>query len=144
MKKIVRIIKGPMFDGRCEFKTVEIINARVFLVLMVIFTLVGCATTGSLTVPQKGSSDLLNFLIDGKTTRADVVMTLGQPSGRFEKDKILTYRLGFESKNNCYYLVEREVPTNANWSTWRQAKYSLVLMFDEYGVLLKHSLVEVN
>lgn len=107
---------------------------------MLVLTLVGCATA----LPLKGRADLLNFLADGKTTRADVITTLGQPSGRFENDKILTYRLGFESENNGYYLVERETDPSRGWPTWRLAKYSLVLCFDDAGVLRKHSLVEVN
>ena len=108
--------------------------AALFLAL----TLVGCAT-----VPLKGRADLLDFLADGKTTREEVVLKLGQPSGKFERENILTYRLGFEPKNKGYCLVEREAQPDG-WPTWLRAKYSLVLVFDETGVLRKHTLVEVN
>ena len=101
--------------------------------------LVGCATTA----PLKGRADLLDFLADGKTTREEVALKLGQPSGKFERENILTYRLGFEPKNKGYYVVEREAHPEG-WPTWLRAKYSLVLVFDETGVLRKHSLVEVN
>ena len=101
-------------------------------------TLVGCAT-----VPLRGRADLLDFLADGKTTREEVVLKLGQPSGRFERENIITYRLGYEPKNNGYYLVEREAQPDG-WPTWLRAKYSLVLVFDDKGVLRQHSLVEVN
>ncbi len=108
-------------------------------VWLVVVVLAGCASA-----PPKGQAGLLRFLTDGRTTREDVIVALGQPSARFEKEKVLTYRLGYEPKNHGYYLVEREPPTESGWSTWRQAKYSLVLVFDDAGVLRKHSLVEVN
>lgn len=101
--------------------------------------LAGCATAP----PLKGRSDLLVFLADGRTTSQEVIVTLGQPSGRFDGGKIITYRLGYEPKNNGYYVVEREA-NSSGWPTWMRAKYSLVLVFDELGVLRKHSLVEVN
>lgn len=100
--------------------------------------------TGCVTETPKGEARLLDFLADGRTTRQGVVVTLGQPSARFEAEKILTYRLGYEAKTRGYYVVERETPNEAGWSTWRQAQYSLVLVCDENGVLRKHSLLEVN
>jgi hypothetical protein len=104
-----------------------------------ILLLAGCATTP----PLKGRADLLDFLADGKTTREEAVLKLGQPSGMFERENIITYRLGFEPKNDGYYVVEREAQRDG-WPTWTRARYSLVLVFDEAGVLRKHSLVEVN
>ena len=86
---------------------------------------------------------MLNFLSDGKTTREEVIITLGQPSGRFEAEKILTYRLGYEPQNKGYTVVEREA-TGSGWPTWTAAKFSLVLVFDDAGNLRKHSLVKVN
>jgi hypothetical protein len=112
--------------------------ARWILPLILIVWLTGCTTT-----PVKGRADLLAFLVDGTTTRETVLLQLGQPSGRFEHEKILTYRLGYEEKTKHYWLVEREnSPTG--WPTWLAARFSLVLVFDEQGVLRKHSLVEVN
>lgn len=115
-------------------------KARILFVLTLALTLVGCATTPP---PLKGRADLLNFLADGNTTREEVIVTLGQPSGRFETEIILTYRLGYEPKNNGYYPVERET-TASGWTTWTTAQFSLVLVFDDAGVLRKHSLVKVN
>ena len=115
-------------------------NFRILLVLALALTLAGCAATPP---PLKGRPDLLTFLSDGKTTRSEAIVTLGQPSGRFESEKILTYRLGFELRNNGYYVVERETTTNG-WPTWTAAKFSLVLVFDDTGILQKHSLVKVN
>ena len=77
-------------------------NLKFLLVLTLALTLVGCAT------PQiKGHADLLNFLADGKTTKEEVLVQLGQPSGKFEQEKILTYRVGFDSRSRGYYVVGR-------------------------------------
>ena len=102
--------------------------------------LAGCATPPP---PMKGSPDLLSFMADGKTTKAEVIATLGQAAGRFEGEKILTYRLGFEPRNNGYYLVERE-SRKSGWPVWSKAAFSLVLVFDDASVLQQHSLVKVN
>jgi len=115
-------------------------NVKVLLALALALTLAGCATTPP---TLKGSPDLLNFLSDGKTTRTEAIITLGQPAGRFEAEKILTYRLGFEPRNSGYYVVARENTANG-WPTWTAAKFSLVLIFDDAGILQKHSLVKVN
>lgn len=113
--------------------------ASIVALAICVSSLVGCATAP----PLKGRADLLDFLADGKTTREEAALKLGQPSGKFERENIFTYRLGFEPKNKGYYVVEREVQP-AGWPAWMRAKYSLVLVFDEAGVLRKHSLVEVN
>jgi hypothetical protein len=114
---------------------------QVFVLVLLLGGLfAGCATTPA---PFKGSPDLLNFLADDETTRAEVLVTLGQPSGQFAADKILTYRLGYDPGNHGYYPVERE-PTPSGWPNWSLAKFSLVLVFDEAGMLRKHSLVKVN
>jgi len=111
----------------------------LLLNLVLALMLVGCATPP----PLKGRADLMSFLAVGITTRQDVMVRLGAPSGRFENEKILTYRLGYEPKNQGYYVVEREGGPGG-WPTWIWAKYSLVLVFNEAGVLEKHALVEVN
>jgi len=138
------IYNHPLLYKRgCVLKNVECRSdpdpITVLFWVVLVLTLGACAAA-----PLKGNATLLDFLMDGKTSRAEVLTTLGQPSGRFENDQILTYRLGFEAKNSGYYVVEREVMPTATWPTWMQAKYSLVLVFDDTGVLSKHSLVKVN
>ena len=81
---------------------------------LVLSLLTGCATTESL----RGRSDLLDFLADGRTTREEVLLKLGQPSAQFQHENILTYRLNIESKNHGYYVVGRGAPTEFGWSAW--------------------------
>jgi hypothetical protein len=98
-------------------------------------TLVGCATTPP---PLKGTRDLLNFLADGKTTRTEAIIALGQSSGQFDHGRILTYRL-----TKWHEIVPRET-SESGWPTWKTARLSLVLVFDDAGVLNRLSLVKVN
>jgi hypothetical protein len=107
-------------------------------VLVLALMLIGCATT-----QIKGHTDLLNFIADGKTTKEEILLKLGQPSGKFKDEKILTYRLGFDSRNGGYYVVEREFDSFGE-PVWIKSKYSLVLIFDGQNILRKHSLVEVT
>lgn len=100
--------------------------------------LAGCAST-----PLKGQPDLLNFVADGKTSKEEALLKLGAPSAKFSGERILTYRLGLEPKNHGYYVVGR-MSADSGWTSWAGVKYSLVLVFDDAGVLQKHSLVEVR
>jgi hypothetical protein len=110
--------------------------------------LAGCGTPAP--APLLGKPDLLEFLTDSKTTREDVLLNLGTPSGKFEQEKILTYQLGFDPRNKGYILVNRSAgysPAGDNRMVrpfWFGVRYSLTLVFDEQGVLRRHSLVEVN
>ncbi len=116
-------------------------STRIFLSFILGLVLAGCATQKP--PPLRGRPDLLNFLQDGKTTREQVITTLGQPSGRFESERILTYQLGYEPRNNGYYVVGRQ-STPSGWPVWAATQFSLVLVFDDGGVLRKHSLIKVN
>jgi hypothetical protein len=103
------------------------------LVAVLLF-LTGCAT------PIVGAKkDLLEFLRPGHTTREEVLTTLGQPSGAFEQEKILTYRLGHDEKQGYYIIGPKQ-----QLMSWESVRYSLVLVFDSNGMLRKHSLVDVK
>jgi hypothetical protein len=99
--------------------------------VLLVATLSACATM------PIGRHDLLDFLQDGKTSREEVFLHLAEPSGIFEGGRILTYRLG-EDKGG--YTIKGAKGAPAQWS----AKYSLVLSFDETGVLRKHAVIRVQ
>ena len=86
---------------------------------------------------------LLDFISDGETTKQETIMKLGEPSGRFELEKILTFRLRPEPKNGGYRVVERE-KTAAGQPTWSFANFTLGLVFDHANVLSQHSRVKGN
>jgi hypothetical protein len=86
----------------------------------------------------------LDFLEDGKTTMEAVILKFGPPSGTFEGEKIVSYRL--EKTKEGYFVSERETDPYAPpiWFSGIEGKFSLVLVFDESHVLQKHSLVQVK
>lgn len=92
----------------------------------------GCASVP----PVPGDKNLLNDVMGRETTREEILLKFGEPSASFESGRILTYRIG-ETEGSGYYLVNRQVH-------WGNTKYSLVLVFDERGILRKHNLVRVR
>jgi hypothetical protein len=68
----------------------------VFMAFGVGLPLLGCASR-----PERESRDLamlLPYLEDNKTTKEAVLMKLGEPSGHFEGERILTYRMADDEK----------------------------------------------
>lgn len=102
-----------------------------FILYLLLVLSAGCAT------PQRAADEaLLDFLENGKITKEIVLLKLGQPSAKYEKEHIITYRIGHE-KGRGYFLQARYIG-------WYETKFSLVLIFDNENVLRKHSLVEVR
>ena len=101
--------------------------------VLTVLILSGCAT------PIPGAkTDLLAFLEEGRTRREEVILTLGQPSGAFEKERILTYRVGRDAKQGYFIVSPKET------MPWQFVRHSLVLLFDDNGILRKHNLVAVQ
>jgi hypothetical protein len=82
----------------------------------------------------------LNYLQEGKTTRQEAILKLGEPSAAFEDGRILTYLIGQDAQGKVVprrrQSLGEGVPQNATL-----ANYSLVLVFDQKGILRKQSLV---
>ena len=95
--------------------------------------LAGCVTP----VPS-ARHDLLDFLRLGQTPRQEVILNLGQPSAAFEQETILTYRIGEDTNTGYYVLTPRAM------LPWQSVRYSLVLVFDDKGILQKQNLVRVE
>lgn len=112
-----------------EVLTVRLKNIPLWLCLLLI---IGCATTGPL-----GSKGLLDFLENGRTTKEDILLKLGQPSGTYEDETVLTYRIGGDEKRG-FYVVE------SNAQGWHDVNFSLVLIFKKNAILKRHSLVPVR
>ena len=108
---------------------IKAIASLIFLILL------GCAAPRPVgPIPDK---ELLDFLEEGKTTKQMVFERLGQPSGTYENNKILTYRI--ESEDGKGYFID-----DVQRPRWFNSKYSLVLVFSENGILMKKSLVSVR
>lgn len=111
-------------------------------VLAAILILISALITGCVTPPD-ARTDLLAFLEAGQTTREEVLLKLGQPSGSFEQDRIFTYRIGQYGEHG-YFIISPKVVLPAQGATWQNVHFSLVLVFDELGRLRKHHLIRVD
>ena len=116
--------------------------------------LVSCAPTLQQLAPAEAEQRWLPFLQDGKTTKEEVVLKLGTPSAQFQGERILTYRLA-EDRGSRFEETKGLIPTPREIvalapqpgqlvSAWVRGTYNLVLVFDQRGVLQKHSFIKVK
>lgn len=118
------------------------ITAMGFLILLL---LSGCAETKLQTLDDSVLQQQLALLEDGKTTKQDILLRFGIPSAQFEGERILTYRLRFNQKENRFEVISREVDRrDPRFAEWMQTEYNLVLVFDDKHILQKHSMLRVN
>ncbi len=111
----------------------------VFIVLIFFISLPwSCATPKIQTVdPQLLLNSDLRFIKDGVTTREEVSLNLGVPSGQLEGDRILMYQFRADETGK-WHLIS---PQFSGFRAWDSRAVSLVLVFDGAGVLQKHSVV---
>lgn len=94
-------------------------------------------------VDEETTRRLLPFLADLQSTKGEIEQHLGLPSSRFDHGRVSTHRLMLE--NEQLLAVGREtVQDDPRLALWEFAQFSLVLVFDETGVLLKHRLLQVR
>ena len=109
------------------------------VICIVLLCVSACATD----VPH-GDTTLLEFLHDGTTSREEIILRLGQPSATFESEKILTYRVGGRKDEGYMISRQRESRWDTASDTWVDTHFSLVLVFDDAGILKRHALVQVR
>lgn len=103
------------------------LSRRILLTICLVFA--ACATQPT------GREDLLDFLSDGVTRRDYALLKLGEPSAKYESSRILAYRLRKDEEG--YVLITRR-------DNWYGVQYSLILVFDDQGILNNHALVQVG
>jgi hypothetical protein len=110
---------------------------RVFLCLLVL-GVAGCASSGS---PQLGKADLNNLqnvLVKGKTSKEEVVEILGGANDvdfdQLGQEKWTYIHIARQAKPHNFIPI---VSTLAGGTD--DLKKKLVLVFDDKGVLLKHT-----
>ena len=95
---------------------------------VLLFLLAGCEPH------PRGSKDLLGFLAEGTTTKQAVEQKIGQPFV-WGGGRLWTYHIDEDSDG--FYL--RLKPPELDGT-----RYSLVLEFDQNGVLRRHALVDIQ
>ena len=103
----------------------------------------GCATPQIKPIDRGYFLNSLQFLVNGTTTREDVLLKLGEPSGRFEGERILTYMLSIDVNKDLRILprplaVNRTDPRIYNLNPM---VCSLVLVFQNDNLLEKSGLI---
>jgi hypothetical protein len=112
------------------------------LLLCCTVLLAGCVPPDPVQLKPKLESGPLGFLQDGKTTRDEIFLKLGEPSAKFEGERILTYRLNYSpdiglSIGGLPYVAP-------GYAAPDSAGYSLVLIFNAAGILEKHNAVPLK
>ena len=82
----------------------------------------------------------LDFIKNGITTRETILNKLGRPSAQFEDGRIITYFLKAD-KNDQWRRVIPKTSPKTGYKLWTEETASLVLVFGDDNVLVKHSLV---
>lgn len=100
----------------------------------------------STPTPQVDHQKLLSEqIIDGTTTREQVLLRFGDPSAQFEGGRILTYRINISPEGQPQ-VVARTLIEGANdrlVSSWERPLFSLVLVFEGNRVV-RHSVVKMH
>jgi len=113
----------------------------IFCVLLA-FLFTTCA---HIRVVDKSIQDKwLSFIEDGKTTKDEILLKLGKPSGEFEGGRIFTYTMSFSEEDGFRVNYEREFIYPYQKYSVSKAKYNLVLVFKENNILSKHNLLKVR
>jgi hypothetical protein len=105
---------------------------RPFATLFLLAWLVACTSHRPL-----GQQNLFDFLKDGATTRDEVESRFGPPNAAYEEGRILAFRV-------AQYDGGYDFVGTSQQQDWTGVRYSLVLEFDNDGLLRRHSLVQVR
>lgn len=117
-------------------------TCRSIYLVVIASLLAACATETVKPVAPASLPEIrvLAFLRDDETTREQVLLRLGVPTAQLEGDRILMYQLNTDARGR-WYLSAPEWDAAEGMRTWRTGTSSLVLVFDDSGVLRRHSLV---
>jgi len=123
------------------------IQALVFAASLFLSLPTGCTPNPIPTLSQFPTATLAasgyDFIRDGVSLRADIMARLGAPIYQFENQRIFIYRCRRQKERITLLNAEQFEPSR-NWKDQRNPRTdlgSLVLVFDENGLLQKHSLV---
>ena len=124
-------------------KTKHLLLASAMLFVAMTVLAGGCATPQIKPIGKMDFSDHLQFLINGTTTREDVLLKLGEPSGRFEGERILTYMLSIDDKKDLRVLPRPLAVSRTDPRVYELNSMvcSLVLVFENDNLLEKSGLI---
>ena len=113
------------------------------LIIIISLTLVGCATPEVTQLPAVPmiEAEIADYTVNGITTREEVLLKFGTPSAHFENKRILTYQFRIDQNGQAVLFWPRKSEIHPAFTNWNKEVYSLVLVFDQNGILEKHQLI---
>lgn len=131
---------NPTMPVRSDAPLAKILSLALLLLVLPIWG--GCTTPTVKRLPeQRSASGLLASIQDGVTTRQELILRLGTPSTQFEGQRILTYQVRMDKGGEWQIFWPRRLSQHSWLGHWESGVYSLVLVFNSDGILVKHSLV---
>jgi outer membrane protein assembly factor BamE (lipoprotein component of BamABCDE complex) len=109
---------------------------RYFPLIVVFCLLVALCACGHQSVKQGAmidASKVKNTVIDGKTTKSDVVLEFGPPTKTMENEKMFFYTWSETSKST--------IPLYGGTSTITN---NLIILFDDNGVVKNHKITKTS
>jgi hypothetical protein len=107
------------------------------LTIIAVVCLIGCSSYIAPLDPNRTRS-WLPFLIEGKTTKEEVLNRLGTPVNQYEDGSIVSYILR-ENLNS-----QLQVGETGSSRDWKPEIYNLVLVFGPTEILERYSIVHVR
>ncbi|HET6250732.1 MAG TPA: hypothetical protein VFE47_23790 [Tepidisphaeraceae bacterium] len=91
----------------------------------------------------------LSFIQPGVVSKTDLLMRYGAPTGRYEEEKILIWRLGRRPRGDIVpatriFLIHDPPGDDSGPDDWGGTLYDLVAVFDDRGLLRRYKLVPVG
>jgi len=109
------------------------------LLIFGLFILAGCESPPKRQLYGLSAEERFGFLVDGKTTREEILFRMGDPSARYEDGRIFTYQI--IPASDGAWRVQPPGRDESMMRLWADYSCSLVLVFDENGLLTRHKLV---
>ena len=111
-------------------------NMRRLILIVSLASLCGCANNQPKQSPEEWQRNALSFLKPG-STREQVLMKLGEPTGRYENDRIFTYRIARKIPDEIQVIPRN---TDIGAPSYAGVDYTLVLVFSGNSLQM-HNLV---
>jgi hypothetical protein len=83
-------------------------------------------------------------LVDGQTTKEEVLLHLGIPSAQFQGETILTYQMRRAADGQLHVVSRLVGSSDPRLRRWPPGTYDLVLVFGADHVLARHALLLVE
>ena len=110
---------------------------------VVMILMVGCASETPPAKVAEIEQRHLSFIRDGATSREQALLQLGIPTGTFEGERIMTWRLVYNGEE-ILPLAARHATEDPRYTVWLGPAYNLVLVFDAQNLVQRHSFIEVR